>query len=400
MQKYGIVLNKALIDTMNMEDLDANDHIKDEILIQSSDKEIQQTAGEFIDYIKSIPEQYRANLLKPQELKKSLDQRAETEIYYSAAVEEGYDSNKFVIETNEQLSRSVTLRALYNKLVRDAVVLDDDFLKGFYDEDIEKYTTKASRQIQLFAFETEKQAKAMRKQVKKLIKKENNDGLNTLIKENSLRPEKNGMIDHIYKNDIIPGLGKDPELSNLIWAAKHNKLSKIAKNSKDEFVFFRITEDNPAVVKPFEDVKESIKSTKMKGAQKEKFDAVTVELETKYELKKYPDRMIVVLTPEEYFTKAEESQKKRRFNDAVFYYDQIIKYHQNNSDDYKALFMKAFLYSEELKQEDKAVEYFNQLLTQFPEGDLNESATFMLKEISGETKLFEEFEETDKPENQ
>ena len=116
----------------------------------------------------------------------------------------------------------------------------------------------------------------------------------------------------------------------------------------------------------------------------------------------YLDEGFVIdfLTPEEYFTKAEESQKKRRFNDAVFYYDQIIKYHQNNSDDYKALFMKAFLYSEELKQEDKAVEYFNQLLTQFPEGDLNESATFMLKEMSGETKLFEEFEETDKPENQ
>jgi tetratricopeptide (TPR) repeat protein len=393
MEKYGVVLNKALIDTMNLEDLDANDHIEDEILIASSKSQVQQTAGEFVEYIKTIPEPYRANILKPVELKKSLDQRAETEIYYLAAIEQGYEDNEALKELNEQLKRTVTLRALYNKLVVEAVVLEDSFLKGFYDEDIDKYTTKASRAIQLFAFETEKQAKTMRKQVKKLLKQKDEDGLNTLIKENSIRPERNGVIDNIYKNDIVPGIGKDPEFNAKIWEAKPNKLSKISKNSKDEFVFFQITEDRPVTVKPFEEVKESIKSMKIKGAQKEKFEAVTAELESKYELKKYPERMIQVLTSEEYFTKAEESQKKRRFNDAIFYYDQIIKYHQNNTDDYKALFMKAFLYSEELKQDDKAIEFFNQLLAQFPEGDLNESASFMIKEINGETNSFEQFEE-------
>jgi len=103
--------------------------------------------------------------------------------------------------------------------------------------------------------------------------------------------------------------------------------------------------------------------------------------------------MLVILTVEEYFAKSAESQKNRRYNDAIFYYDQIIKYYQNNTDDYKAMFMKAFLYAEELKQTEKSIELFEQFLTQFKTGDLNDSATFMLQELKGETNHFENFEE-------
>ena len=72
--------------------------------------------------------------------------------------------------------------------------------------------------------------------------------------------------------------------------------------------------------------------------------------------------MVVTLSAEEYFNKAEAAQKRRRFNDAIFYYDEVIKHHKNDKDDYKAMFMKGFLFAEELKDTEKAIAIFEEFL--------------------------------------
>ncbi len=133
----------------------------------------------------------------------------------------------------------------------------------------------------------------------------------------------------------------------------------------------------------------------MRTLSKEKFESVKKELEIKYSLNKYPDNMVVKLTAEEYFNKAEAAQKRRSFNDAIFYYDEVIKYHKNDKDDYKAMFMKGFLYAEELKDKEKAIEIFEKFLELYPEGDLKESATYMLSSLKNNEDMIEsiKFEE-------
>ena len=74
-----------------------------------------------------------------------------------------------------------------------------------------------------------------------------------------------------------------------------------------------------------------------------KFEEVTTELKAKYNVVKYENRLFVVLTAEEYFKLAEEAQKKRRFEDAIYYYNKVVQHYPNNQDDYKASFMIAFL---------------------------------------------------------
>ena len=130
----------------------------------------------------------------------------------------------------------------------------------------------------------------------------------------------------------------------------------------------------------------------MKDLSRKNFEEITVEFEKSFNLKKYPERMIVILTAEEYFNKAESAQKRRKFTDAIFYYDQVIKNYPNNADDYKATFMKGFLYAEELKNKDEAISCFKDVLNKFPEGELHESATFMISELEGKTNLLESFE--------
>jgi tetratricopeptide (TPR) repeat protein len=158
-------------------------------------------------------------------------------------------------------------------------------------------------------------------------------------------------------------------------------------------VFFRIIEDVEAVATPFEEARESIKQTKYKNEQTSLFEELQDELSTKYNLKLYPDKLIVKLTAKEYFTKAEDSQKRRRFRDAIYYYDQIIKFYPNQQDDYKALFMKGFILAENLNEKEDALAVFEKVLNDYPENELHESARFMKNELTGKSESLKIFEE-------
>ena len=265
------------------------------------------------------------------------------------------------------------LRTVYNQLVVDPIKLDTLSLQKYYNDRIEQFSTNPYRKIRTFGFETEAEAKKMRKKVSKLLKKNDEEGIKQLISESSEYKSKDGVINHIYKNDIIPGIGKDEVYNSNVWKAKPQKLSKIFQNSKDIWTFFYVMEDVKAVATPFEDIVEKVKRQKLNEESRQNFEQTKAELASSYNLKKYPERMIVILSAEEYFNKAEAAQKKRRFTDAIYYYDKIIENYANNVDDYKATFMKGFLYSEELADKESARECFVSVIEDYPQSELHES---------------------------
>jgi TolA-binding protein len=73
-----------------------------------------------------------------------------------------------------------------------------------------------------------------------------------------------------------------------------------------------------------------------------------------------------------------------------------MKYHKNNKDDYKAMFMKGFLFAEELKDTEKAIALFEEFLTLYPEGDLSESAQYMLSSLKNKEDMIESIDFEDK----
>lgn len=393
--KYKVEINYDLLEKINLVHVDSNDVIIDEILVSSTDPTLQKTVKDILDGYDVIQPSAQISLQNPQALKNYIDNMVKLDVFYKDAIENGFDKNEAIQEIVKQIKRNMMMRTVYNTLVVDAIDNSDENAQEFYNDNIEKFSTKPYRKIQTFGFTSKDTAKKMIKLVKKYYKKNNEEALKQLIEEHSEYKAKDGILDHIYKNDIIPGIGKDEVYSDMVWKTKPNKLSKIFENSKGIFVFFNILEDNIAIPTPFEEIKGKIKSTMMKDLSKQLFDQTNAELQEKYHMKKYTDKLIVILTAEEYFNKAEDAQKRRRFTDAIFYYDEIIKHYQNNSDDYKATFMKAFLYAEELKDKDNAIKIFNEFLEKFPADDLHESAQFMISELEGKSDIIENFESED-----
>ncbi|HHE38482.1 MAG TPA: tetratricopeptide repeat protein [Candidatus Cloacimonetes bacterium] len=395
-EKYNVVIDTTVIESINIKNIDENEAILDEQFVFSSEPRMEKNVALFIDYFKGLPPQRQETINSPEKLKEHINELVETDVFYFDALEQGFDKKEDAVDTIEQTKKTVMLRTVYNQLVVDKLDLGDDKIREFYDNNLDKFSSKPYRKIQAFYFDKEDKANDVLKKVEKAVKKENEDSITKLIEENSIHPEKNGILDYIYQNGIVPGIGKDEIYSQKIWETDPDQMSEVFKNSKDEFVFFRILEDHPADPQPFEEIKEKIKMSMTKDLAKTKFEEVTKEFEVKYNLKKYPDRLVIKLTPEEYFTKAENAQKNRRYQDAIFYYDKVMKYYPNNTDDYKAMFMKAFLYAEEMNKQGEAIKLFEEFLEKYPEGDLHESARFMTKELKGESNLFDEIEASDK----
>jgi len=393
-KKYGIMINHDVLLKINITAPDSNEVI-DEKIITSSNPEINRTVGDLIATLDILSKRTQISLRTDDGKKQYIEKLAKSDVFYLDALEKGYDKNPMIAANVNQIERNMALRTVYNILVVESIDTSDEKLQEYYNTNIKEFSTLAHRKIQTFGFDTKKIAVKMRKTIKKLIKKNKEAEIVALIAENSVYPKGDGILDHIYDNGIIPGMGKDQVYCDMVWKTKPEDLSDIFQNSKEKYVFFRILEDVVATAKPFEEEQAAIKKSLMRTLSKEKFENVKKKLETKFALVTYPDRMIVRLSAEEYFNKAEAAQKRRRFNDAIFYYDEIMKYHKNNKDDYKAMFMKGFLYAEELKDTDNAIAIFEEFLTSYPEGDLSESAQYMLSSLKNKEDMIEsiEFEE-------
>jgi peptidyl-prolyl cis-trans isomerase C len=394
--KFNVIINYDLLPEINTTAPDSNEVIINEKVISSSNPAIEKTVENIVAHLDILSKRVQISLHTDAGKKRYIEELAKSDVFYFEALENGFDKNSNVITTVTQIERNMALRTVYNALVIDAIDTSEEAVKKYYNENIKDFSTLAHRKIQTFGFDTKKTAKKMRKKVKKLIKKQKDEEINVLIAENSVYPTKDGILDNIYNNGIIPGMGKDEVYCDMVWNTKPEKLSKIFQNSKEKYVFFRILEDMIATATPFEEVKDKVEKTLMRTLSKEQFESVKKELETKYALNKYPDKMIVTLSAEEYFNKAEAAQKRRRFTDAIFYYDEVIKHHKNNKDDYKAMFMKGFLFAEELKDTEKAIVIFEEFLTLYPEGDLSESAQYMLSSLKNNENMIESIEFEDK----
>jgi tetratricopeptide (TPR) repeat protein len=99
--------------------------------------------------------------------------------------------------------------------------------------------------------------------------------------------------------------------------------------------------------------------------------------------KKYPQFDLA----KEFFDYAQRLQDEGKFELAIRLYDEISKFFPEGPNREKALFLKGFVYSEELKDYSKAKEIYRQFLQDYPESELRDDAEYMLENMDKEPEL-------------
>jgi PPIC-type PPIASE domain/Tetratricopeptide repeat len=396
LQKYDVTIHEELLDSLDFNDQTTIDPIADQKYVTSNNPDIEQTIADLKALYDGLPNRNKQPFLRLESRLNSVREMTKMDLYYHEALKEGFEQNPVVLETMPMIKRNLMLRETYNRLVTNEIVVNETIVHEYYDNNLAKFSTKPFRKIQAFGFKGEKEAKKARKTVKKALKKNDTESLNAIL-ASSVFEFENGEIDHIYQNNIIPKCGNDTLWCDVVWEAdygktKPNELSDIFKSAQEFYVFFHVMEDTVPIATPFDDAKVQIENEMRRDRSRELFEAADLNLRQKFGLEIFEENLVEKLTAEEYFTNAENAQKKRRYQDAIYYYDQICEYYANGSDDYKALFMKGFLFSEEIKDKDKAIGVFEDLIERYPDGDLSDDARYMIDELNGKTNILENME--------
>ncbi len=383
-KKYKVVIEKSFIDSVNFINTpQTKQYNNKEIMHSKKYPELNITVAQINDIFRKLPARRKAELNNPGAIKFWMYEYLHDKIFYLAAKHDKHlnldNSPEF-----QQKKLAIILRKAYKTLVTDSLKVTDDEAKKYYEANKNLFLVKGYRKVQVFKFDSEKMAKKALKKVRKALKKNDEDAINKVVETMSLLKDDKGVIDYVYQNNIVPGIGKDPEFSKLIWNTKVNELSDIFFDSKWKYVFVRILKETPNKYQSFEKKKDYCKNMVMRKKSMDAFNKLKANIEKEFHLKKYEDRLKVTLTAKELYNLAVDSAKKHDYENTIRYYDQIVKTYQNGEDDYRALFMKAFTLSENLNRKDEALQVFRKFLKKFPKGDLNESAEYMVKELENQ----------------
>lgn len=90
-------------------------------------------------------------------------------------------------------------------------------------------------------------------------------------------------------------------------------------------------------------------------------------------------------TEQELYTDAQNFSEKGDFQSAIKTYEEILKLYPDSPRTYKAQFLIAFVYSENLKDHQKAKENYIKLIDKYPTCDLVDDAQYMLKTMESDS---------------
>lgn len=391
-EKYQAEINEELVARVDLQHRANNEEIAYMILVNSPNEEVIMTVQDLFIYNDSLSPQEQIYYLKGPGAKDMLEQALIQELIYIDARDNGYD--KYFKETDDYiaLTRNMVIRGAYEALILDDMEITDDEINEYYETYKERFSVPGTRSIQVLFFKNLKDANKIWRKFSKAHKKNKEKTMLKLLKKHSLKPDKS-IYENIYDNAIITGLMQDADFSRMIWDNKVGYLSPAFTAANGEIVFFRTLSEVPKTYKTATEVGPQIYGTIKQSKEQNKMENVSEDLKVEFNMRLYPERIRLSLSAEQLFDYADNAARNRNYKDAIRFYDQIILSYDNGDDDYKATFMKAFLIAEEMEETDKALELFEGLLSNFPEGDLHESARFMIDSLTGNTDIHDFIED-------
>lgn len=95
-------------------------------------------------------------------------------------------------------------------------------------------------------------------------------------------------------------------------------------------------------------------------------------------------------TEAELYEAAQKAEHQNRPQEAIRLYRRILAEFPQSPDNYKAVFLTGFVFSEELSMPDSARIAFERVLREYPQSEFADDAEAMLKFLDGEMPAFEE----------
>lgn len=205
---------------------------------------------------------------------------ATEEAFYMKALKMGVDKDPTVLERIKSTEKRFLIQEYYKRKVTDLVVLTDDELHKYYNDNLSSFYLNPYITIEHIQVKDEAEGKlAMQELAKGLSLAEVSDKYN----QNTYSKGLKGIIKNIRLNTNIPGIGNDAALEELIRNAEVNPATFAGPVKTDTgWHIFRVTESIPGRQKTYEEVKSELEQRYRPTKERQMLDEMIANLKTKY----------------------------------------------------------------------------------------------------------------------
>ena len=363
----------------------APEELRDEIAIQSSNPEVRMTLLDVEDVLRHaasrdlILNEFDTPERREMIVLADLDTRL-----INAAIKD----DDFV----ETIQNNFEMRMVRQEIVLDnfeeleiiqKIEVTDEEISEYYEIHKHEDMAPERRLIRQFISLDLRDARRHHRTIARMLRRNQHDLIVDYIVRESYGGQTVDLIEVSKARVAIPRVGADEIFWEKVFEARIGQLSDIFQNMYDEYVFFFIVDIIPEDFRSLSELENQYRST----IQRQKETALLREIESElidaYNVVSYPERLVSTNTPEELFYHVDISINREEYGDTIFFLNCIISDFKGSEHAYQALFMKAFILTEYINDNVYAIQTLNEMIEDFPSGDLNQDALLLIETLTG-----------------
>jgi len=342
------------------------------------------TQSQLAARLDELPPYAKEQFGTPQGMIDFLQRMVDEEVLYQAAKQRGYDRDPEVTKVVDAVKRRSMIQTFYQKELEAAVQIPDADVQKYYDEHGEQFQQRAKIKFRHVMTNTKVEAERARK---RLLGGEDFAVVAREMSTDVSTKGAGGLTGSVALGQGLAKLGMDPGFIERLFQWKPGEVTEPLKSEKGWHVI-RIEEKLEARTKPLEEVKEDIVNSLKPAKVRELYDKTLEDLKKKYRAT-INEKLLrpQARSEEELFTLAQQTDDPmQRMN----YYSELVFNYPEGAHAAEAQFMIGFIQSEELKNYEAARNAFQRMIENYPNHELVGSAKWMLENMGKATPPFQE----------
>ena len=315
-----------------------------------------------------------------------LHRLVDEEVLYQAALQAGYDQSPEVVKALDAVKRRAVIQAYYAADVEGTVVVADEDIQAYYGEHSEQFQRRGRIKFRHILLPTQAQADAARSRV---LGGDDFASVAREISTDAATKSAGGLMASVALGEGVPGTGMDAAFVESVRQWKVGEVTDPIRSEMGWHVVY-VEENVEAGTKPLEEVREQIEKSLMPEKTRARYDEILTQLKESYGVRVNEDVFRAKpRSEEELFTLASETDDPlTRLN----YYSELVFNYPEGEHAAEAQFMIGFIHAEELQNYDAARNAFERMKLRYPDSELVASADWMLENMGEENPPFEEGE--------
>jgi peptidyl-prolyl cis-trans isomerase C len=342
------------------------------------------TYSNLMDKMNELPPFARQQFAGPEGTIDFLNRIVDEEVLYQAAIQGGYENDPDVQRAVEAVKRRAVIQAFYKNEIEDQTQVSDEAIRKYYDEHSEQFQRRGRVKFRNILVPTKSAALAARARI---MGGENFAAVARDVSQDEATKSAGGLMASVAIGEGVPSEGMDKDFVKKVAEWKVGEVTDPIQSSRGWNVLLLEEKVEPGT-KPLDEVRDLIVKSLEPAETREYYQRKLDELKNDYAVRVNEEAFRAKpRTEEELFALAQEADDPF---DRLNYYSELVFNYPDGEHAAEAQFMIGFIHAEELKNYEAARNAFQRMKDKYPDSDLVASADWMLEHMGEENPPFEE----------